>query len=374
MDGWMDGWMEEGLADAVDPLKYTHTNHTHSHFLTPSFRHCMDCFQTTIQWHPDKNPDNQDATDKFQKISEAYAVLSDAKKRKTYDQFGLDGVKAAEQGADPGAGGFGGFHGGGGGGGPHMSQADAQAFFSQFFGGANPFVGGGGMGGGRRGYGGGGPNIRMQMGGGGGGMGGMDPFMAQMFGGGMPGGMGGMPGGMHGGMHGGFGGEPPRRWDAIPADTVVTLKGLVSAADRNGDRGVVREFIPRSGRYVVELEDSEETMSIKPTNLQQHLSVRIHGLESKPELNGNRATVIAWDGSKERYNIYDTKTRKVISLKPANVILDTDSVGQVTGLASKPELNGKWGTIKSWNRDTNKYDLQLSADKIIRIKAENVIV
>lgn len=365
-----------------------------------------------VKWHPDKNPDNEEATKNFQKISEAYATLSDTKKRKLYDQYGVEGANAADHmGEGDVPSGFGGFHpgaggGGGGGGVHHMSPEEAQAFFSSFFGGSDPF---GGMMGGMGGMGG-----RGSMGGMGsqasrGGMGhpgmsfassGMGPgasFTTTSFGGGNgdpfsmmfqdmgPGisGMSGRGGSMGGSMGPGMGrsmgsmkrpAQEPQRFDAIPAGTVVSLKGLVNAPDRNGDRGVVRQYLPETGRYVVALEDSDETMSVKPSNLLQHVHVRVHDIQSQPELNGKTGTIITWSQNKERYNIYVMAMEKVVSLKPGNVVLDKGTVAQVTGLMSKPELNGKWGTIKDWIRETNKYDVQLSPQHVIRVKVENMRV
>lgn len=57
-----------------------------------------------LQYHPDRNPDDPEAEDKFKEASEAYAVLSDADKRRTYDRFGHEGVAA---GGGPGFGDFG---------------------------------------------------------------------------------------------------------------------------------------------------------------------------------------------------------------------------------------------------------------------------
>lgn len=54
-----------------------------------------------LQYHPDRNPNNQEAEEKFKEAAEAYSVLSDPQKRAAYDRFGHQGVPGAGGGFDP---------------------------------------------------------------------------------------------------------------------------------------------------------------------------------------------------------------------------------------------------------------------------------
>ena len=96
-----------------------------------------------IKYHPDKNPDDKAAEEKFKEAAEAYEVLSNPEKKQRYDQYGHAGVGSAA--------------GGGGYGGGGMNMEDIFSQFGDIFGGGgspfDSFFGGGGQsrgGGGRR--------------------------------------------------------------------------------------------------------------------------------------------------------------------------------------------------------------------------------
>lgn len=90
--------------------------------------------KAAIKYHPDKNPGDKDAEEKFKEAAEAYDVLSNEDKRARYDRFGHAGMN----GPGGGAGGFSGFGGAGG-----FSMDDIFEQFGDIFGGTFGGFGGG---------------------------------------------------------------------------------------------------------------------------------------------------------------------------------------------------------------------------------------
>jgi molecular chaperone DnaJ len=87
--------------------------------------------QAALKFHPDRNPDSEDAEDKFKEAAEAYSVLSDPQKRAAYDRYGHAGVSGMGSGGPEAGPGF-----------TDLSDIFGEFFFTDLF--------GGGGGGGRR--------------------------------------------------------------------------------------------------------------------------------------------------------------------------------------------------------------------------------
>lgn len=308
-----------------------------------------------LKHHPDKNPGDEAAETRFKAIKSAYEVLRDADKRKTYDQFGKEGVANGASDAHGGV--------------PFQAEDLFNAFFSgdhafsMFFGNDDrdspgAFFGGGVPGG-----------ARVQF---------------ASFGG-MPGGifdMGGKATGMPGmaeGRSGGIGKQrsvptlPPAY--AMPTGTRVCIYGLSKAPEHNGKRGRIIGFDQSKSRYAVELEDAS-TLSLKPTNLCQQATVRLRGIESQPALNGQAGTILSYSDDSGRYKIRLKQRvangRGVVSVEPSKVILETGTRVTTHGL-SLAERNGLMAQIQDIDMEALRYTILTEDGKVFKIQLASVL-
>jgi len=322
-----------------------------------------------LKWHPDRHVNGDEkgqkaAEEKFKEAAGAYEVLSDKQRRAVYDSYGWEGL---EGGAPP----------------PDFGGEMPPGFGGGFPSGAQHFV------------------FRTNGTGGSGGFGNIDPMklFASMFGGDM-GGMGGL--GMDGmGMNGmgmsgiGMNGMHSTEFDSLfsraggahrgsnkrcrtaaapgalaPGATVVA-HSLNSAAEVNGATGVVVD-VNDNGRYTVQFDRLQKTLSLKRSNLLQlGIPVQLSGLKSQPQLNGSTGKLVGMKNDRYLVQLGDA-ARTTAAFRRESVELPAGTGVAIGGLVSRPELNGHAGQIVDLDRSCGRYVVSTDSGTQVKLKAANI--
>eukprot|EP00929_Paragymnodinium_shiwhaense_P056017 TRINITY_DN28040_c2_g1_i1.p1 TRINITY_DN28040_c2_g1~~TRINITY_DN28040_c2_g1_i1.p1 ORF type:complete len:641 (-),score=113.63 TRINITY_DN28040_c2_g1_i1:18-1817(-) len=181
---------------------------------------------------------------------------------------------------------------------------------------------------------------------------------------------------------------------ALRTGCAVYLVGLQGAADLNGKLGKCVRWDAEKQRWLVSLPGGEQKL-LKPENLkvkvevaQQHqpksglapgATVRIHGLQTAPDLNGKHGTLDSWDPAKRRFKVRLTTGEEKL-LKPENLKavrqkeLQAGTSVKLVGLQSAPELNGKIGTCVHKDSQKGRWLVRLDGGLEKFLKAENLSI
>ena len=283
-----------------------------------------------LQWHPDKNQENRAAAEeKFKRISEAYACLSDSEKRKLYDTYGKRGL---EQGSGMG----GGFR-------SHMH--DPEEVFRTFFssGGFEDDFGG-------------------------------HPFFGSHFGG--MGGFGGFDG--HGfrskprcGQPQNCGSrcrndEPPVH--VIPDKTKVLLHSLRGSPELNNMHGTIAGFEDSSDRYTIKVDGNDREVLVKPGNFSQMPeNVKIF-VSSRPDLQNVNGDVVSFTPSSGRYGV--RTATGTFNLEISSLRLAQGQRVHLQGLENVQwnELSGK--ICREF--DGERYEVEVKGGRRLRLRPLNL--
>merc|ERR1719446_279376 len=120
----------------------------------------------------------------------------------------------------------------------------------------------------------------------------------------------------------------------------------LSESNLNGQHGAVTGWDEPRGRYHVALEVGGNSLSVRPSNVRQIVSeARVVGT-SQPRLNGRIAAAATFDPGSKRYRVEGlTENGLSLALKPENVLLPPRCRVKVCNVQSRPEINGRSGSI-----------------------------
>ena len=270
-----------------------------------------------VKYHPDKNPDNKEAEEKFKVISDAYSVLSDKEKRQKYDQFGKEGMNMNTN-----------------------NMGNPHDVFNTFFGGQDPFKNFPQEG---FSFSMGGPNIQTKVS--------RNGFTFTTINTNRP---------------------VPRvkvnELTLIKINSNVLIYGLVNNDRYNDKEGTTTNYDANKMRYTVRI-DSRTEMMLKHENLLQLIDVTICNLVNKKELNGKIGKIIGICNDLGRYKI--NLEGQVIALKQDNFIVPNGTCISLYNL-NRQELNGKKGRVLSFNSEDKRYKIGINKNLQYNIKLENI--
>ena len=159
--------------------------------------------------------------------------------------------------------------------------------------------------------------------------------------------------------------------EVLPPGTTVKLTRL-SNAKLVGAVGTIREFDRRKLRYTVAM-STGNSISVKPSNVQQIISDATVIGTSQAELNGRVAAAATYDAASKRYRVEGlTADGTTLALKPENVVLPESTQVTIDGVQTRPTLNGKRGRIIDVDTAASRY-VVATGDEQLRLRFGTVV-
>ena len=170
--------------------------------------------------------------------------------------------------------------------------------------------------------------------------------------------------------------------------TSVLVRGLVGAAQHNGQQGLVVGYDLATARYTVRLVRDGSLLRVKHANLLQRLPVELLGLRERAHLNGRSGVIVGSDEASGRYHVrlpaspqspgtglaggVEAAAGETVSLQLTNLLLPAGARVTACNLTGSGEYNGRIGSVASYDRSSARYAVQLSDSHVLRLKPENV--
>ena len=159
---------------------------------------------------------------------------------------------------------------------------------------------------------------------------------------------------------------------SLSPSSPVAAFGLQSRPELNGQRGTVSGYDPTKERY--QFVQPDGVVGLKRGNLVQLLKVQLKPTPSQPLPEGldgvSEASITGYDPDAESYSA-EAAGRQLAPLPLAVVVLPCGTVGVVTGLQGAPQHNGKSGHLLEWDAEADRYLVALDNEKQLKLKRAN---